>query len=107
MTKEDRREFDDFKKVVMELITETKISNDRSNKVYERVFEDNGTSLISEVRTNKNSIIGIKDDLKNIGKTGKKIKGVDTGDIWKYGFRFATVLAYILATILGINLTLK
>jgi len=107
MTPTEKKVFEEFKTSVIELVVETRLANERGKKVYERVFEDNGKSLISEVRVNKNSIENIQDSLKNIGKTGKKIKGIDTGDIWKYGFRFATILAYIVATILGINFTLN
>ena len=97
------------------LVNQVRETNERSEKVYKRVFEDNGHSLISQVRQNKNDIGDLKTMQQQTfelvksngnGRTGKKIMGKDTGDIWKTGIRLMTVLAYIVASILGINFAL-
>jgi len=37
------------------------------------------------------------------GQSGKKIMGKDTGDIWKGLIRLATIVAYIVASLLGLK----
>ena len=105
MTQADKKEFDELKTSVTELVLETRESNKKINKIHERVFEENGRSLISEVRNNRESISRLDDNIKNIGKSGKRIMGKDTGDLWKSSIRLMNILAYILAAILGIKLS--
>ena len=103
MTQADKKEFDELKTSVTELVLETRESNKKINKIHERVFEENGRSLIGEVRNNRESISRLDDNIKNIGKSGKKIKGVDTGDIWKYGFRIIVIVMSAVLSYLGIG----
>jgi len=84
-------------------------------KIHAKVFEDNGESLISQARANRNDILDLKTmqsttfefvkNMKSNGQTGKTVMGKDTGDIWKSLIRLATVAAYIIAAVLGIKIS--
>jgi len=110
MNEGDREKFTEFGIILRDV-------HEKLNRVYSRVFEDNGQSLISEVRTNReridivctSSAKSIRDIYLQIeklnGKTGHKIFGRDTGDIWKLLIRLLTVISYIVLTVVGAKLT--